>query len=65
MALPAIQSKKGLKQILAATPLSVLATTAMAGQDITTNNTHEVGYFIKVLIGYVVPNIAHFPLKRS
>ena len=41
MALPAIQSRKGLKQILAATTLSVLATTAMAGQDITTNNTHE------------------------
>ncbi|WP_077927044.1 M16 family metallopeptidase [Wohlfahrtiimonas populi] len=41
MALPTIQSRKGLKQILAATTLSVLATTAMAGQDITTNNTHE------------------------
>lgn len=41
MALPAIQSRKGLKQILAATTLSVLVTTAMAGQDITTNNTHE------------------------
>ncbi|GAA5098425.1 M16 family metallopeptidase [Wohlfahrtiimonas larvae] len=41
MALPTIQSRKGLKQILAATTLSILATTAIAGQDMTTNNTHE------------------------
>lgn len=41
MALPTIQSRKGLKKILAVTTLSVLATTAMASQDITTNNTHE------------------------
>ena len=41
MASPTIQSRKGFKQILAATTLSLLATTTMASQDITTHNTHE------------------------
>lgn len=41
MALPTIQSRKGFKQVFAATALSLMAVTAVANQDVSSANTHE------------------------